>query len=362
MLYHLLYSIRELWFGFNIFRYITFRASMAAVTSFVICVILGPVIIGKLRELEIGQYVRKEHVDNLYDLHKHKEGTPTMGGILILVSVLVSALLWCRLDNDYVLLALGGMVWLGTIGFIDDLIKLRNKSAKGLQAMTKLAGQIVLALIVGLFVINDKNIGTNLYLPFLKNAICNLGIFYLALVLLVIVGTSNAVNLTDGLDGLAIGCVIFITLTYSVISYITGHVDMSKYLHVFYLPGAGELTVFCSALTGAGLGFLWFNCHPASVFMGDTGSLSLGGAIAIVSVLVKKEFLLLIAGGVLVVESLSVILQILNFKLKKRRLFLMSPIHHHFQIKGWHESKITIRFWIIAAILALLSMATLKVR
>jgi phospho-N-acetylmuramoyl-pentapeptide-transferase len=254
------------------------------------------------------------------------------------------------------------MVWLGAIGFIDDLIKLKNKSARGIQAATKLTGQIILALIVGIFVINNEAIGSDLYLPFVKNAVANLGMFYILFILLVIVGTSNAVNLTDGLDGLAIGCVVFITFTYAVVSYVTGHAGISKYLQIFYLPGSGELAIFCAALAGAGLGFLWFNSPPASIFMGDTGALSLGGSIAIVSVLIKKEILLLIAGGVLVVESLSVILQVLSFKLRKKRLFLMSPIHHHFQIKGLNESKITIRFWIIAAILALLSMITLKVR
>ena len=362
MFYHFLYSLKDLWFGFNIFRYITFRASMAAVTSFAICVIFGPMIIRHLRRLEIGQYVRKEHVGGLYALHKDKEGTPTMGGILIIIAVLSASVLWCRLDNDYVLLALGGMVWMGLIGLADDMLKLRNKSSKGVQAVTKLAGQALLALIVGLFVIHTKAIGPGLYVPFLKNAVANLGVFYIFFVLLVVVGASNAVNLTDGLDGLAIGCVTFITVTYAIISYVTGHAGLSKYLQVFYLPGSGELTVFCAALTGAGLGFLWFNSHPATIFMGDTGSLSLGGALAIVSVLIKKEILLVIAGGVLVAESMSVILQVLSFKLRKKRLFLMSPVHHHFQIKGWHESKITVRFWIIAAILALLSMATLKVR
>ena len=362
MFYHILYPLRELWFGFNVFRYITFRASMAAVTSFLVCVTFGPFIVRWLKGLNIGQYVRKEHVDDIYDLHKDKEGTPTMGGLLIIVSVGVSVLLWCRLDNDYVLLALAGMVWLGSIGFIDDYIKLRNKNSRGVRALAKLTGQIALALIVGFFVVNSKALGADLYLPFVKNAVCNLGTFYIIFALLVIVGSSNAVNLTDGLDGLAVGCVTFITLTYAVVSYVTGHAGLSKYLQVFYLPGAGELAVFCSALTGAGLGFLWFNSHPATIFMGDTGSLSLGGTIAIISVLIKKEFLLLIAGGVLVVEALSVILQVLSFKLRGKRVFLMSPIHHHFQIKGWHESKITVRFWIIAAILALLSMTTLKVR
>ncbi len=362
MFYHLLYPLKEFWFAFNVFRYITFRASMAAVTSFLVCIVFGPAIIRWLKELNIGQYVRKEHVESIYDLHKHKEGTPTMGGLLILISVLLACLLWCRLDNDYVILALGGMVWLGIIGLIDDFIKLRNKSARGVQAATKLTGQVTLALIVGLFVINSKAIGSDLYLPFVKNAVCNLGALYIIFVLLVIVGTSNAVNLTDGLDGLAIGCVVFITLTYAVISYITGNAIWSKYLQIFYLPGSGELTIFCAALTGAGLGFLWFNSHPATIFMGDTGSLALGGSIAIVSVLIKKEVLLLIAGGVLVAEALSVILQVLSFRFRKKRVFLMSPIHHHFQIKGLAESKITVRFWIIAAILALLSMTTLKVR
>ena len=362
MFYHIFYPLREFWFGFNIFRYITFRSSMAAVTSFAICVIFGPAIIKRLKRLNAGQYIRKEHVGDLYEIHRPKEGTPTMGGILIIVAVLVASLMWCRLDNDYVLLALAGMVWLGVVGFIDDMIKMKNKSAKGIRGVTKLAGQAALAIIVGLFVMHDKAIGTGLYIPFLKNAVANLGILYLLFVLIVIVGASNAVNLTDGLDGLAIGCVVFITMTYAVISYVTGHADISRYLQVFYLPGAGELSVYCAALTGAGLGFLWFNSHPASIFMGDTGSLALGGAIGIVSVLIKKELLLVIAGGVLVFEAVSVMLQVFYFKTKKKRLFLMAPVHHHFQIKGWHESKITIRFWIIAAILAFLSIATLKVR
>lgn len=362
MLYQLLYPLREFWFGFNIFKYITFRAAMAALMSFVFTLIIGPFIINKLRSFEVGQFVRKDHVDGIYDLHKHKEGTPTMGGLIVLLSVLVSVILWCRIDNDYVLLALGGMVWLGVIGMMDDLLKIRNKSSRGVQAMTKIAGQVVLALIVGIFVINNKSIGTELFIPFMKNALCNLGMLYIVFALFVIVGASNALNLTDGLDGLAIGCFTFISITYAVMAYITGHVDISGYLHVFYLPGAGELAVFCSALAGAGLGFLWYNCHPASIFMGDTGSLSLGGTIAIISVMIKKEILLVIAGGVLVVEALSVILQVTSFKTRKKRIFLMSPIHHHFQIKGLHESKITIRFWIISALLALLSMATLKVR
>lgn len=362
MLYHLLYPLKDLWFGFNVFRYITFRASMAAVTSFLLCLAFGPFIIRWLKTWNVGQFVRKEHVDHLYDLHKHKEGTPTMGGLLIIVSVLIASLMWCRLDNDFVILVLGGMVWLGIVGMVDDCLKLRNKNSKGITVAAKLIGQVVLAVIVGLFVVRSKLIGADLYLPFVKNAVINLGGFYILFILFVIVGTSNAVNLTDGLDGLAIGCVIFVTVTYGIMTYITGHVNLSNYLQVFYLPGSGELTVLCAAIVGASLGFLWFNCHPATVFMGDTGALSLGGTIGIISILIKKEVLLLIAGGIFVIEALSVILQILSCKYRGKRLFLMSPIHHHFQLKNWHESKITTRFWIISAILTLISMATLKVR
>ncbi len=362
MLYHLLYPLRDIWFGFNLFRYITFRASMAAVTAFILCVVFGPPIIRVLRRLNIGQYVRKKHVTSLSEFHDSKEGTPTMGGILIIASLLISSILWCRLDNDYIILVLGGMVWMGFIGLIDDYLKLKNQSAKGLRGITKLVGQVILALIVGGFVMQSKGIGTELYIPFVKNAVCNLGIFYMLFILIVIVGTSNAVNLTDGLDGLAIGCMLFVSLSYAVIAYVTGNSVLSGYLNVFYLPGSGELTCFCAAMIGAGLGFLWFNSHPAEVFMGDTGSLALGGSIAIVSVLIKKEVLLLITGGVFVMESVSVILQVLVFKTRGKRLFRMSPIHHHFQLKGWPESKITVRFWIISAILAMLSMAALKVR
>jgi phospho-N-acetylmuramoyl-pentapeptide-transferase len=362
VLYYLLYPLTELWFGFNVFKYITFRAAMAAVTSFVLCVAIGPSMIRLLKYLEVGQFVRKDYVEDLFDFHRTKEGTPTMGGLIIIFSVLISSILWCRLDSDFIILALGGMVWMGIVGFADDYIKIRNKSARGITAITKVIGQSLLAIIIGLFVVHNKAIGADLYIPFLKNAVINLGYFYILFVLLVIVGASNAVNLTDGLDGLAVGCVLFVGLTYAIMSYVTGNFIISGYLNVFYLPGAGELTCFCAALVGAGLGFLWFNGHPASVFMGDTGSLSLGGSIAIISVLLKKEVLLLLVGGVFVFESISVMIQVFSFKMWKKRVFLMTPIHHHFQIKGWSESKITIRFWIIAAILAMLGLASLKVR
>jgi phospho-N-acetylmuramoyl-pentapeptide-transferase len=362
MFYYLLYPLKDLWFGFNVFRYITFRAGMAAFTSFLICVIAGPVFIRWMKFLGAGQYIRTEHVGEIYDLHKAKQGTPTMGGILILASVILASVLWGRPDNEYLILVLGGMAWMGIVGIVDDLMKIRGKSSKGLKARYKIFSQLFLAFIVGLFVISNKHLGADLYLPFFKNAVLNLGLFYIVFILIVIAGSSNAVNLTDGLDGLATGCVVFIALTYSVMCYVTGRADISGYLHLLYVPGAGELAVFCAALAGAALGFLWYNGHPATVFMGDTGSLSLGSAIAIVSVLIKKEILLVIVGGVFVVETASVILQVASFKLRGKRIFLMSPIHHHFEKKGWHESKITVRFWIVSAILALLGMMALKVR
>ncbi len=360
MLYHFLYSLTDYWSGFNIFRYITFRASMAAITSFALCLIFGPFIIDWLKRLKAGQFIRKEHVESLYDLHKHKEGTPSMGGLLIIVSVLLTSILWARIDNDYVILVLGGMVWLGVVGMFDDCLKIAKKNEKGIAALAKIIGQVTLSLIVGLFVIKSKYIGADLYVPLMKNAVANLGIFYILFILFVIVGSSNAVNLTDGLDGLAIGCVTFVAITYGILSYISGHYEVSNYLNVFYLPGAGELTVICASIVGASLGFLWFNSHPASVFMGDTGSLALGGTIGIISILIKKEILLLVAGGIFVIEALSVILQVVSFKLRGKRIFLMSPIHHHFQLKNWHESKIVIRFWIISAVLTFVSLATLK--
>ena len=363
MLYHLLYPLRDIFFGFNVFRYITFRTAMAATTAFLISIIVGPFVIKKLRELKVGQNIRNEkEAPGIYDMHKHKQGTPTMGGVLILLAVTVSTVLWADIFNKYVILTLLSTIWLGIIGFMDDYIKLVNKKSKGLAGEAKLAGQLVLALIVGLILYWDPNVNHSLDLPFLKNTIFNMGIFYIPFVMLVLVGTSNAVNLTDGLDGLAIGCVIMIAVAYAGFSYVSGHAKFSSYLDIAYIKNAGELTVFCAALLGAGLGFLWFNSYPASVFMGDTGSLALGGALGIVSVLIKKELLLVIVGGIFVVEAVSVILQVGSFKMRKKRIFLMAPIHHHFQMKGWAEPKVIVRFWIVAAILALLSLATLKLR
>lgn len=360
MLYHLLYPLKDLWFGFNVFRYITFRAAMASITAFLLSVILGPIIIRKLSNMKVGESPRREYVEELYKLHKHKEGTPTMGGIIIILSILLSTLIWARLDNRFIILCLISVLWLGIVGFIDDYLKLIKVKSRGLSATTKFAGQLVLALAIASYLYFDPQISPELYVPFLKHAAINLGIFYILFVILVIVGTSNAVNITDGLDGLAIGCVSFIALSYSAISYLTGHIKFSGYLNIYYLPGSGELAVFCAVIAGSCLGFLWFNSYPATVFMGDTGSLPLGGAIGIVSVLIKKEILLLIVGGIFVAEVASVIIQIISFRLSGKRVFLMAPLHHHFQLKGWPEAKITVRFWIITFILALFGLATLK--
>ena len=362
MLYYLLYSFHESLSSFNIFRYITFRAALAAVTSFLVCLALGPVIINALKKMKVGENVRKEDSKQLYELHGKKQDTPTMGGILILLAILSSTLLWADILNPQILLALFTTVWLGITGFVDDYLKHIGKCSKGLAASTKFSSQIVLGLILGIFLLFDPQNSTNLDLPFLKDVSLNLGIFYIIFVIIVITGSSNAVNLTDGLDGLAIGCVIMVALTYAVLSYVSGNIKFSDYLFITYIRGAGELTVFCASILGAGLGFLWFNCYPASIFMGDTGSLSLGGALGIVALLVKKELLLVVVGGIFVLEAASVILQVASFRFTGRRIFRIAPLHHHFQFLGWPESKVITRFWILASLLALLTLVTLKIR
>ena len=362
MFYHFLYPLKDLFFGFNVFKYITFRAAGAAITSFLICIILGPVIIRKLKQFRIGQVVRGEEAKGIYEFHKDKAGTPTMGGLLIVTAIILSTVLWADLTNKYVLLAMLSIAWLCVVGFVDDYIKLSLKRSKGLTAKSKFIGQIILGLLIGLYIYFDPQIGENLDIPFLKNAFIDLGVFYIFFTILVIVGSSNAMNLTDGLDGLAIGCTIMVALTYTALSYMTGNFKISDYLNIIYIPGTGELAVFCATILGAGLGFLWFNSNPAEVFMGDTGSLALGGALGIVAIFIKKELLLLMVGGIFVAEALSVILQVASFKLLKKRIFLMAPLHHHFQMKGWSENKVVVRFWIVAAILALLSLSSLKLR
>ena len=362
MLYYIFYPLRDLWFGFNVFKYITFRAVMAALTAFLISIILAPIVISLLKKFNLGQYIRKDHVENLHTLTKHKEGTPTMGGILIILAILISTLLWADVLNQYVIMTLASFLFLGFVGFRDDYIKITNKTNAGLGPRAKLLCQVTLGVAIALYVIYFTPIPTDLVMPFAKDFILSMGIFYIIFVVLVLTSSSNAVNLTDGLDGLAIGCTIIAALSYAILSYVAGNFKLSDYLNVYYLEGAGELTIFCASMIGAGLGFLWFNCHPASVFMGDTGSLALGGGLGVVAIFIKKELLLFLVGGIFVIEALSVVLQIVWFKTTRKRLFLMAPIHHHFQLLGWKESKITIRFWIVAIILALFSLATLKLQ
>lgn len=360
MFYYILYPLSDFWFGFNVFRYVTFRAAFAAVSAFLLCVIFGPSLIRLFASHKVREKTFRKHAPALEQFHGNKAGTPTMGGILIVVSILISTLLWARLDNSYVWLALAATLWLGIIGFMDDYIKLVREDVRGLTAVNKFIGQVVVGLIVAVFLYFSSSKTTILYFPFFKELVVNMGIFYIPFVVIVIVGSSNAVNLTDGLDGLAAGCLTMIAATYSIMSYVTGHFKLSAYLGVPFIPQAAEMTVFCAAIVGASLGFLWFNSYPATIFMGDTGALALGGAIGAVAVLIKKEILLALVGGVFVAEALSVILQVASFKLRKKRIFLMAPLHHHFQLKGWPESKITIRFWIVSVVLSLLTLMTLK--
>jgi phospho-N-acetylmuramoyl-pentapeptide-transferase len=362
MLYYLFYPLHDAISFFNIFRYITFRAIMATFTAFLISLIFGPAVIRLISRLSIGQNIRKEESETLYDLHKEKQGTPTMGGVLILLAVCVSTLLWAELDNRYILIALFGTLWLGITGFMDDYLKHIRKCSKGLTATAKFTSQIILGLVLGGILYFSPNSNTAVDIPFLKDVTLNLGMFYIIFVILVITASSNAVNLTDGLDGLAIGSVVFAAIPFTVLCYVSGHIKFSDYLLLPYIKGSGELTVFCASIIGAGLGFLWFNCYPASVFMGDVGSLALGGALGITALLIKKELLLVIVGGIFVVEAFSVILQVTFFKLTKKRIFRCSPIHHHFQFLGWSENKVIVRFWIVGVILALLTLVTLKIR
>ncbi len=362
MLYYLLYPLRELISFFNIFRYITFRAGMATLTAFVFSLLFGPVLIRQLKRFKVGEHIRKEESAKLHELHRNKQDTPTMGGLLILGAILISTLLWAELLNRYVLIALASTLWLGVTGFIDDYLKQTRKNPKGLTATNKLTSQIVLGLILGTILFLDPQHSIRLELPFLKDVSVNLDGLYILFVILVIAGSSNAVNLTDGLDGLAIGIVAMVAFTFCVLSYVTGNVKFSNYLLIPYLSGAGELTVFCASILGAGLGFLWFNCHPASIFMGDVGSLALGGALGTVALLIKKELLLIIVGGIFVLEALSVILQVGSFRIFKKRIFKIAPLHHHFQFLNWPENQVIVRFWIIAGLLALLTLVTLKIR
>ena len=361
-MFYYLSGLRDYFFAFNIFRYITFRAAMAAVTTFLLCLIFGPLIIRKLKELKIREIAKRRDCPDLDQFQHAKEGVPTMGGIFIVGSILFSVMLWADLANQYVLLTLFTCSWLAVLGGTDDYVKLTRQERRGLSKRTKLFWEGLLGLFIGAYIFLTPTTSTELSVPFFKDIIFTLGMMYIPFVAIIVVGTSNAVNLTDGLDGLAIGSVLVVSLTLAILSYITGHVNFSKYLFIPYVAGAGELAVFCAAMVGASLGFLWFNCYPASVFMGDVGSLSLGGTLGIIAVLIKKELLLVLLGGVFVIEALSVILQVLSFRITGRRIFRMSPYHHHLQLSGWKESKIIIRFWILAIVFSLLTLATLKIR
>jgi phospho-N-acetylmuramoyl-pentapeptide-transferase len=360
MLYHLLYPLADFFVGFNVFRYITFRTIYAAVTALLISWVLGPWVIRKLQELQVGQYIRELGPES----HQAKAGTPTMGGVLILFAFAVAALLWGDLSNFYLWLALGVTLCYGLIGFLDDYKKMVSKTSEGgLSARTKFLLLALVALAAGLALYLHPGYSTKLSVPFFKFVLPDLGWGYIPLAMFILVGTANAVNLTDGLDGLAAGPVLIAAGTYLVLSYLTGNIKTATYLQIFYVPGAGELAVFCGAVAGAVMGFLWYNTYPAQVFMGDTGSLALGGALGITAVSTKHEILLVLVGGIFVMETISVILQVGFFKMTHgKRIFRMAPLHHHFELKGWAEPKVIVRFWIIAVVLALVAFSTLKLR
>ena len=375
MLYHLLAPLGQDHILFNLFTYISFRAAGAMLTALLVAFVLGPSIIRRLRERKIGQVIRAETLAS----HQAKRGTPTMGGLIILLATVIPTLLWAPLTNRFVVVALLATLWTGAIGFVDDYLKIVEGKSRGLVAKWKLAGQCVFGVALGFYLLNWPVVtpatlpATATTLPFFKFTFVQfLPLFYVLFVTFVVTGTSNAVNMTDGLDGLATGLTAIAAAAFAFFAYVLGRVDTTTYLQFYYLPGAGELTVFCAALMGGALGFLWFNAHPAQVIMGDTGSLAIGGALGTVSILLKAEFLLLIIGGVFVAEQLSVILQVGVYKWYKRsrgreyadahRVFRMAPLHHHFEKKGWAETTVVTRFYILGILCALLALATLKLR
>ncbi len=359
MLYHFLYPLHTQFSGLNVFRYITFRSIGGAVTAFLIMFLLGPIFIRWLGKQQIGQVVRADGPET----HLNKQGVPTMGGVLMLVAISLSTLLWADLANGLVWLCLGISLFFGMIGSIDDWKKIKKRNSKGLSARGKLVLQMAGASMVGLFLFVHPEYDGTLSLPFIKGFQPDLGWWYIPFAVTVIVGASNAVNLTDGLDGLAAGPVMITGAVYLIFSYAAGNVIVAEYLQIPHVQGAGEVAVFCGTIVGACLGFLWFNAYPAQIFMGDVGSLALGGALGAVSIIIKQEFLLAIAGGIFVMEAISVILQVGYYKLSGgKRIFLMAPFHHHFEKKGWAEPKVVVRFWIVSIILGLVALATLKLR
>jgi phospho-N-acetylmuramoyl-pentapeptide-transferase len=359
MFLEFLYPLVKYFTPLNVFQYLTFRGAYAALTTLLLCYLMGPRIIEKLRKLKVGQSIRNDGPTT----HLSKGGTPTMGGVMILVSIIISVFLWMDLSSFKVWLCLGALVAFGTIGYADDYLKVTKKNADGLSAKVKFGAQVAVALALALVLyFSGEEEVTQLYIPFFKNPVLDLGPFWIPFAVLLMVGESNAVNLTDGLDGLATGLLLWVFITLGILSYLSGRADFSAYLGIPFIEGAGELTIFCLAAVGACIGFLWFNAHPADVFMGDVGSLSLGGIIAVISLVIKKEILILVIGGVFVLEVASVILQVLSFKLFKKRIFKMSPLHHHFELSGWVESKVVIRFWILGGLFAIMALSTLKIQ
>ena len=377
MLYYVLYHVLQKYFSpLNVFRYITVRTVYASLTAMFLALVFGPWLIRKLRELQIGQYIREEGPQE----HQKKAGTPTMGGVLIVLSTAVPVLLWADLSNAYVLLALFALLAFASIGFLDDYAKVAKRRNLGMTGKNKIVLQVGVSTFVGIVLLilaTHRSYSTQLIVPFMKrfhpdlviHSLLNVANFwplafvpFLAFIALVITGSSNAVNLTDGLDGLAIGCTVIAAGALTVLTYVSSNFRWANYLDIQYIPRVGELTVFCGALVGASLGFLWYNAHPAEVFMGDVGSLSLGGTLGTIAVIIKQEVLLVFVGGIFVVEALSVILQVGSFKLRGKRIFRMAPIHHHFELLGWSESKVIVRFWIAALVFALFALTTLKLR
>ena len=362
MLFHLLYPLHGSIPVFNVFRYITFRAAGAALTALLLSLLLGPWMIETLRRLAVKQSIREAGPQT----HQKKAGTPTMGGLLILLAVVVPTLLWGNLTNVYLWVVLAVTLAFGAIGFVDDFTKLRHKRSLGLTAKRKLALQIVVASTVAMALAHwlpePWRLHPTLNFPFFKNLVLDLGALWVPFVVFLLVAESNAVNLTDGLDGLAIGATLTVASTYAIITYVAGNAVVARYLQVEPVAGAGEVSVFCAALAGASLGFLWFNAHPAQIFMGDVGSLALGGAIGTVSVIAKQELLIALVGGLFVLEALSVVIQVASFKLTGKRVFRMAPLHHHFELSGWPEPKVIVRFWILSILFALIGLSTLKLR
>lgn len=355
-----LYPLAKYFSPLNVFRYLTFRSAYAAVTALLVAFLFGPWIIERLRSFKFGQSVRADGPQT----HLAKTGTPTMGGLLVLAAVIIATLLWGDLSNRYTWICLISMVGFGGVGFMDDWLKIKKKNSDGLSAKAKLAGQFLVAgaAVMALY-LDPTESTTLLYVPFFKDAVVDLGFFYVPLAMIFVVWWSNAVNLSDGLDGLAIGLVMMTVIALGIITYISGRADWSSYLGIPFIRDASELTVFVLALLGACVGFLWFNAHPAEVFMGDVGSLSLGGVIALIALVIKKEMLLFIMGGTMVLEGMSVIIQVAYYKLSKgKRVFKMAPLHHHFELSGWKETKVVIRFWILGGLFALVALSTLKIQ